>query len=282
MALSQKDLLRRIKQKVNIKIGASSPVQGSSSHKEPESGPEITIREPTLKKRKVVSGGNQPPISETSDSIDSLPDNTEIRKATVTSSRKSFWDEDFEHIAHGRAHNFSATDDVILSKQVSNSTREGLLRYLHQAEASSLFLVNRLEALELKESSLIREIEASKKEMTQLRSDAAELVKIRQVLKDKEIELGGKETELATLKVKVDELTPKMETYETQVQELAEKCKKLENEKEEMADQLCTTLNQGFQLALNQIKVLCLDADISGADITKEVVDGQLVEITDD
>ncbi|QCE10110.1 hypothetical protein DEO72_LG10g1336 [Vigna unguiculata] len=191
MALSQKDLLRRIKQKVNIKIGVSSPVQGSSSHKEPESGLGITIREPTLKKRKLVS----------------------------------------------------------------NSTREGLLHYLHQAEASSLFLVNHLEV---------------------------ELVKIRQVLKDKEIELGGKETELATLRVKVHELIPKMETYETQVQELAEKCKKLENEKEEMADQLCTTLNQGFQLALNQIKVLCPDVDISGADITKEVVDGQLVEITDD
>jgi len=153
---------------------------------------------------------------------------------------------------------------------------------LHQAETSSLFLVNHLEALELKESSLIREVKSSKKEMTQLRSDAVELVKIRQVLKDKEIELGGKETELATLRVKVHELIPKMETYETQVQELAEKCKKLENEKEEMADQLCTTLNQGFQLALNQIKVLCPDVDISGADITKEVVDGQLVEITDD
>jgi len=97
MALSQKDLLRRIKQKGNIKIGASSPVQGSSSHRELESEPGITIREPTLKKRKVASEGNQPPISETSGSIDSLPDITEIRKATTTSSRKSFWDEDFEH-----------------------------------------------------------------------------------------------------------------------------------------------------------------------------------------
>jgi len=184
--------------------------------------------------------------------------------------------------AHGRAHNFSATDDVILSKQVSSSSREGLLRYLHQAEASSLFLVNRLEALELRESCLVREVEASKKEMTQLRSDVAELVKARQILKDKEIELGDKQTELTTLKAKVDELTPKMETFETQVRELAKNCKKLENEKEEMADQLCTTLNQGFQLALNQIKVLYPDANISGADITKEVVDGQLVEITDD
>lgn len=153
---------------------------------------------------------------------------------------------------------------------------------MHQAEASSLFLVNRLEALELKEASLIREVEASKKEMAKLRLDAAELVKIRQVLKDKEIELGDKETELTNLRVKVDELTPKMEAYETQVQGLVEKCKKLENEKEEMADQLCTTLNQGFQLALNQVKILCPEADISGADITKEVVDGQLVEITDD
>ncbi|XP_027905723.1 uncharacterized protein LOC114165294 [Vigna unguiculata] len=118
--------------------------------------------------------------------------------------------------------------------------------------------------------------------MAKLRLDAAELVKIRQVLKDKEIELGDKETELTNLRVKVDELTPKMEAYETQVQGLVEKCKKLENEKEEMADQLCTTLNQGFQLALNQVKILCPEADISGADITKEVVDGQLVEITDD
>jgi len=41
-------------------------------------------------------------------------------------------------------------------------------------------------------------------------------------------------------------------------------------------------MKQGFQLALDQVKILCLDVDISAADITKEIVDGQLVEMTDD
>jgi len=156
------------------------------------------------------------------------------------------------------------------------------LHYLHRAKASSLILVDRLEASELRESKLVIDLEATKKEMIQVRFEAAELTKVRQTLKDKETKLKDKETELTSLKIKVDELTPKVETYETQVQELIVKCQNLENEKEELTDQLCATLNQGFQLALDQVKVLYPDTDISNANITKEVVDGQLIEIADE
>jgi len=36
-----------------------------------------------------------------------------------------------------------------------------------------------------------------------------------------------------------------------------------------------------FQLALDQIRLLCPDADLSQADISKSIVDGKLVEAED-
>jgi len=72
-----------------------------------------------------------------------------------------------------------------------------------------------------------------------------------------------------------------MKSKEDLVKDLTTKCQVLENEKEQLADQLCATLKQGFQLALDQVKVLYPDFDVSKADITKEVVEGHLVDIPD-
>lgn len=94
-----------------------------------------------------------------------------------------------------------------------------------------------------------------------------EFAKSQQALKDKEIELPA-------LKVKVEELAPKVQTYEVQVSDLSTRCTALEGEKEELTDQLCSTFKQGFQLALDQVKILCPTVDVSEADITKKVVDG--------
>jgi len=46
---------------------------------------------------------------------------------------------------HERANNYYHTDDDLLSDRSITLVHEGLLRCLHQAEASSIFLVSRLE-----------------------------------------------------------------------------------------------------------------------------------------
>ncbi|QCE05921.1 hypothetical protein DEO72_LG9g930 [Vigna unguiculata] len=112
-------------------------------------------------------------------------DMTGTSELITSGSRKSFWDEDFEHLAHGRAYNFSATDGAVLTGKTTTSAREDVLRYLHQAEATTLFLVDRMEALELNESVLTDNLEKAKKETMQLRSDAAELIKVRKTLRKK-------------------------------------------------------------------------------------------------
>jgi len=108
----------------------------------------------------------------------------------------------------------------VLSGKTVTSAREDVLRYLHQAEASTLFLVDRMEALELNEFVLTNSLEKAKKETMQLRSDAVELIKVRKTLEEKEIELISLKTkldELVPLKTKLEELTPKVEVYETQI-----------------------------------------------------------------
>ncbi|QCD86617.1 hypothetical protein DEO72_LG3g1141 [Vigna unguiculata] len=45
-----------------------------------------------------------------------------------------------------------------------------------------------------------------------------------------------------------------------------------------LKDQIGSSLNMGFQLALDQVRMLIPDADLSQADISKTIVDGQLIE----
>jgi len=56
-----------------------------------------------------------------------------------------------------------------------------------------------------------------------------DFAKAQQALKDKEIEL-------IALKVKVEEIAPKVQTYEVQVSDLSTRCHALEGEKEELTD----------------------------------------------
>jgi len=46
-----------------------------------------------------------------------------------------------------------------------------------------------------------------------------------------------------------------------------------------LKDQIDYSLNMGFQLALDQVHVLHSEVDLSQADISKSVVDGQLVDV---
>ncbi|QCD81526.1 Growth arrest-specific protein 8 [Vigna unguiculata] len=255
MALSQRDLLRRIKQKESNKVGASSRTKDSSSKAIVlESEQETTQSDPKLKRKRV-----EPLISEASDSTDNIP-------LSALGFKRSFWDDKFAHLAHGRANNYFPVDDKLLSGRQLSSVQEGLLHNIHQVEASSLFLMDRLEASERKELKAASDLAAANKEIEQLRLDMEDFAKMKKTLEDTE-------AELSILRAEMDELKPKAEGLSAQ-------CQVLEGEKEELTDQLCSTLKEGFQLALDQVKILHPDVDISAADITKEIVDGQLVELS--
>lgn len=142
--------------------------------------------------------------------------------------------------------NYSTIDEEILSKRDPTLAQEDLLRFLHPAEASSLFVIGRLRTSEVKESKLTTNLHPAKKENEDLR---AELLKFKHALKDKD-------SKLIDLHTKFDELRPQVKTLEVQVSDLTAKCKTLEDDKEELADQVCSMLKQGFQLALDQVKVL--------------------------
>jgi len=255
MDLSQKELLRRIKQHESNKVGASLRTKGSSSKAIIlESEQETTQSDPKLKRKRT-----EPLNSKALDSTDNVP-------LSALSLKKSFWDEKFTHLAYGRANNYFPIDDKLLSGRQLSSVQEGLLCNIHQVEASSLFLMGRLEASKRKESKVVSDLAAANKEIEQLRVDLVDFAKLKKTLEDKE-------AELSVLEAEVDELKSKAESSSAW-------CQVLEDEKEELADQLCSTLKEGFQLALDQVKILHADIDVSAADITKEIVDGQLVELS--
>jgi len=254
MALSQKELLRRIKQKETAKVGATSRTRNSSSKGLVlESDQETTQSDPKLKRKRADLV-----TLETSDSTDHAP-------IGALNPKKSFWDEKFTHLAHGRANNYFSADDELLSSRPLSSVQEELVRSIHRVEASSLFLVNKLEASEQRELKVTSDLISANKEIEQLRADLVDFAKVKKMLDDKE-------TELINLRMEVDDLKPKVELLST-------RCQTLEGEKEELTDQLCSTMKEGFQLALDQVKILHPDFDVSAADITKEIVEGKLVDL---
>ena len=114
-------------------------------------------------------------------------------------------------------------------------------------------------------------------------------------LEQKEQSLVFSQTENSRLTAEVIELTTQVKkndelladlnnqlnTLEAEKQSWNLKEKDLLNNSELLKDQIGSSLNMGFQLALDQVRVLCPDADLSPADISKSVVNRQLVE-TDD
>jgi len=107
-------------------------------------------------------------------------------------------------LVYGRANNyFPADDELLLGRQLS-LVQEELLRSIHRVEASSLFLVGRLEASERKELKAASDLISANKEIEQLRADLVDFVKVKKALEDKE-------TELSILKAEVDDLKPKTE-----------------------------------------------------------------------
>jgi len=102
----------------------------------PKSDLEATQSDPKLKKRKIMQKEASQVALEGLESND-RPLFTRVLKIHELTVKKSFWDEGFLDLAHGRASNYSATDEAILSKCDPTSMHEDLLRYLRQAKAST-------------------------------------------------------------------------------------------------------------------------------------------------
>jgi len=114
-------------------------------------------------------------------------------------------------------------------------------------------------------------------------------------LEQKDRALALSKTETSRLTTEVAKLTTQIKKSDELLADLQNQLKVLEAEKEKwvlkekdflhnselLKDQIGSSLNMGFQLALEQVRVLYPDADLSPADISKTVVDGQLVDIDD-
>jgi len=126
MALSQKDLLRRIKQQGKMKIGASSKKKSSPSKIGLESETETTQSDPNLKKRKVGIETERQTLQE-SDSNDRPIEIVKVGVGAILGPKKSFWDDEFKHEEHGRVNNYSPADKAVLSKRDLVAVHEELL-----------------------------------------------------------------------------------------------------------------------------------------------------------
>ena len=114
-------------------------------------------------------------------------------------------------------------------------------------------------------------------------------------LEQKNQALALSQTETSRLTSEVAELTTQIKEKDELLADLHNQLKTLEAEKkswvlkekdllnssELLKDQISSSLNMGFQLALDQVRVLYPDADLSLADISKSVVNGQLVDADD-
>ncbi|QCD95914.1 hypothetical protein DEO72_LG6g612 [Vigna unguiculata] len=143
-----------------------------------------------------------------------------------------------------------------------------ILANLHKAEASSFMLMDQFTHLSTQKSLDLEQKEQSfVLSQTENSRLAAEVIELTTQVKKKD-------------ELLVD-LNNQLKALEAEKQSWNLKEKNLLNSSELLKDQIGSSLNMGFQLALDQVRVLCSDADLSPADISKSVVNGELVE-TDD
>ncbi|QCD90311.1 hypothetical protein DEO72_LG4g1266 [Vigna unguiculata] len=254
--MSHEDMLKRarqLKKQKTTTAGASpsAPPPRIELHEE-TSEPDL---EPLTRKfksrgKKVIEATSQHSTSQTQ----LAPHQTEM----------SFWHPQFLHSQHGRKHNYLRHDVNLLRTQDLKTLHESILANLHKVEASSFMLMDQFTLLS-----------------TQKSLD----------LEQKEQALVLSQTETSRLTTEVTELTNQVKKKDELLADLNNQLKTLEAEKQSWvlkekdllnsSDQIGSSLNMGFQLALDQVRVLYPDVDLSPADISKSVVNGQLVD-TDD
>ena len=265
MAMSHEDMLKRARQLKRQKTstpGASPsappPPRIELNEEVSEPDHEALTRRSRARGKKVVESTSQHSTSQTPIAPLHTADDTEL----------SFWHPQFLHSQHSRKHNYLRHDVNLLRAQDPQTLHENLLADLHRAEASSIMLMDQFnlqstqKSLDLEQKD--RALALSKTETSRLTNEVAELT--TQIKKSDEL-LADLQNQLKVLKAEKESWVLKEKDF-------------LHNS-ELLKDQIGSSLNMGFQLALEQVRVLYPDADLSPANISKTVVDGQLVDIDD-
>ncbi|QCD89650.1 hypothetical protein DEO72_LG4g596 [Vigna unguiculata] len=155
-----------------------------------------------------------------------------------------------------------------LTRKFKSRGKKSILANLHKAEASSFMLMDQFNLQSTQKSLDLEQkdqaLALSQIETSRLTNEIAELAN---QIKEKDELLADLHNQLKTL--------------EAEKKSWVLKEKDLLNSSELLKDQISSSLNMGFQLALDQVRVLYPDADLSLADISKSVVNGQLVDADD-
>jgi len=99
--------------------------------------------------------------------------------------------------------------------------------------------------------------------------------KLRRSLKEEEVRAVDLQIALKDPTRKATELEDRLCWLETKVEE---KEKAWKEHEERYANEVATTNGVGFEVTLEQIRLLCHSADLSGMDTRKVVIDGNLVD----
>ena len=264
MAMSHEDMLKRARQLKRQKTSTpgaspSAPPPRIELHEEvSEPDREALTRRSRARGKRIVESTSQHSTSQTPIAPVHTADNTEL----------SFWHPQFSHSQHSRKHNYLHHDVNLLRAQDPQTLHENLLADLHKAEATSIMLMDQFtlqstqKSLDLEQKD--RALALSKTETSRLTNEVSELT--IQVKKSDEL---------------IADLQNQLKAFEAEKESWVLKEKDFIQNSELLKDQIGTSLNMGFQLALDQVRVLHPDADLSAADISKAVVDGQLVDIDD-
>ncbi|QCD88095.1 hypothetical protein DEO72_LG3g2635 [Vigna unguiculata] len=112
-------------------------------------------------------------------------------------------------------------------------------------------------------------------EIARLNAELVELESLKRKLKEEE-------TRSAELGIALKEAARKSDLLEVQLRQLEanveEKERSWREQEEKMANEAATTYGVGFEAALEQVRLLCPTADLSGVDAEKVVIDGNLVD----
>ncbi|QCE13457.1 hypothetical protein DEO72_LG11g450 [Vigna unguiculata] len=221
-----------------------------------------------LKKQKTSTPGASPSVPPPRIELHEETSEPDLEPLTRKFRARGKKHPQFLNSQHSRKHNYLRHDINLLRAQDLQTLHESILADLHKAEASSLMLMDQFNLqstqksldLEQKDQALI----LSKIETSRLTNEVTELT--NQVKRKDEL-LADLQHQLRTLEAEKESWTLKE--------------KDLLHNSELLKDQIGSSLNMRFQLALEQVRVLYPDADLSPADISKSVIDGQLVD-TDD
>jgi len=282
MGMSKQDLARRLKSirapllprpaVGEVLTRATETLQISSDDKE-------TVSESGLKRRRrglvtrvpaeAITTLSQSRPEQATSSIGSL------HLEGSSSGGQSFWDSSYQHVSHSLAHNVFEGDLQCLLNQDLSSVQEDICAFLHKAEVSTIALCKKLNQMNLIEEKKNKEISAAKVEIARLNVELVEYENLKRKLKEEE-------TRSAELGIALKEAMRKSDEIEVHFRRLEmdaeEKEKSWCEQEEKMANEAATTYGVGFEAALEQVRLLCPTADLSGVDAEKVVIDGNFVD----